>query len=255
MQHYGKKGETFRPVAFASKFLTDCEKKCAINELELLRALWGLEYFRYFVYGKRVNLLADHQTLQPLLKKNRARKQYSPRLTRWLDRLSHFDVNIQYTAGKNNPLTDYLSHHPIVLTENTVLENKADRLNEAEAGTKFVINQIYGLLEFNQMRGIKRFTEPNATKENFDQSQSDNNTHERNQNTHLLKASPLPNNIVPKAFKTLSSSKSKMDKFNGIDMEFIYKKKGHSPETKRLWIERNHILKPDKTRIVGKGKK
>ena len=44
-----------------------------------------------------------------------------------------------------------------------------------------------------------------------------------------------------------------MDKVNGIDMEFIFKKRGHSPETKRLWIEKNHILKPDKTRIVGKG--
>ena len=37
-------------------------------------------------------------------------------------------------------------------------------------------------------------------------------------------------------------------------MDFIYKKRGHSPETKRLWVERSHILKPDKTRIVGKGK-
>ena len=45
-----------------------------------------------------------------------------------------------------------------------------------------------------------------------------------------------------------------MDKVNGIDMVFIYKKRGHSPETKRLWVERNHILKPGKTRIVGKGK-
>ena len=44
-----------------------------------------------------------------------------------------------------------------------------------------------------------------------------------------------------------------MDKVNGIDMEFVYKKRGHSPEIKRLWIKRNHILKPDKTRIVGKG--
>ena len=45
-----------------------------------------------------------------------------------------------------------------------------------------------------------------------------------------------------------------MDKVNEIDMEFIFKKRGHSPETKRQWTERNHILKPDKTRIVGKGK-
>ena len=45
-----------------------------------------------------------------------------------------------------------------------------------------------------------------------------------------------------------------MDKANGIDMNFIHKKKGHSPETKRLWIQRNHLLKPDRTRIVRKGK-
>ena len=250
-----KEGETFRPVAFASRFLTDCEKKYAINELELLGALWGLEYFRYFVYGKRVNLLTDHQALQPLLKKNRAHKQYSARLTRWLDRLSHFDVNVQYTAGKNIPLTDYLSRHPIVSTETAELENNADGLDEAEVEEEFVINQIYGLLEFNQKLGsIKRFTERSETKENFDQSQSDNNTHEQNQNDHLRKASPLPNNIVPNWLITLPSSNNKMDKVNGIDMEFIYKKSGHSPETKRLWIERNHILKPNKTCIVGKGK-
>ena len=45
-----------------------------------------------------------------------------------------------------------------------------------------------------------------------------------------------------------------MDKVNGIDMEFIYKKRGPFPETKRLWVKKNHILKPDKPRIVGNGK-
>ena len=38
-----KEGEMFRPVAFASRFFTDCEKKYAIIELELLGALWGLD--------------------------------------------------------------------------------------------------------------------------------------------------------------------------------------------------------------------
>ena len=85
------------------------------------------------MYGKRVNLITDHQAPQPLHKKNLAHKQYSARITRWLDRLSHFDLNVQYTAGKNIPLTDYLSRHPIVLTELTELENKADGQNEAEA--------------------------------------------------------------------------------------------------------------------------
>ena len=62
-----KEGEVFRAIAFASKCLTDCEKKYAINELELLVALWGLENFRYYVYGKIATLETDHQALQALL--------------------------------------------------------------------------------------------------------------------------------------------------------------------------------------------
>ena len=249
-----KEGVVFRPIALASRFLADCEKKYAINELELLGALWGLEYFRYYVYSKKVSLLTDHQALQPLLKKNRAHKQYSARLTRWLDRLSHFDVNIQYTAGKNIPLTDYLSRHPIVPAEIAELENKADGQNETEADEEFVVNQIHGLFEFNRAQGsIKQFSKQTTEKENSDQSQHSKNVRERNPNTHLFKSSPLLNSANT-ANQFLSNLKSKMDKVNGIDMEFIYKKRGHSPEKKRLWVERNHILKPDKTRIVGKGK-
>ena len=44
-----------------------------------------------------------------------------------------------------------------------------------------------------------------------------------------------------------------MDKVNGIEMDFIFKERGHSPETYRLKSERNSILKPQRTRIVGKG--
>ena len=36
-------------------------------------------------------------------------------------------------------------------------------------------------------------------------------------------------------------------------MQFIYKKRGHSPDTYRLWTERKRLLKPEKTRIFGKG--
>ena len=62
-----KENGAFRPIAFASRFLTDCERKYALNELELLAVLWGLEYFRYYVYGKRINLLTNHQALQPII--------------------------------------------------------------------------------------------------------------------------------------------------------------------------------------------
>ena len=35
-----------KPIGFASRFLSDTEKKYASNELELLAVVWGLEHFR-----------------------------------------------------------------------------------------------------------------------------------------------------------------------------------------------------------------
>ena len=152
---------------------------------------------------------------------------------------------------KNIPLTDYLSRHPIVLTEITELENKADGQNEAKADEEFVVNQIYGLFEFNRARGsFKRFTEQTIARESLDQSQRDENVRERNSNTHLLKTSS-PFNSANSVDNNSSNLNRKMDKVNGIDMNFLYKKMGHSPG---LWVGRNHILKPERTRIVGKGK-
>ena len=59
-----------------------------------------------------VYLYTDHQALEPLIKRNRAYLQYSARLTRWLDRLTHFDIPIKHRAARNLALTDYLSRHP-----------------------------------------------------------------------------------------------------------------------------------------------
>ena len=162
-----------------------------------------------------------------MLKKNRAHNQYSARLTRWLDRLSHVDVNIQYTAGKNIPLTHYLSRHPIIPTKITELEklpSKADGQNEAEADEEFVVNQICGIFEFNRARGsIKRLTEQTIARESLDQSQRDENVRERNSNTHFLETSS-PYSSANSVDNNSSNSNRKMDKVNGIDMIFIYKK-------------------------------
>ena len=75
-----------KPIAFGSRYLNDTEKKYSIGELELLAVVWGLEKFRFYFYGRKVHLYTDHQALELLTKRNRSNKQYSARLTRWLDR-------------------------------------------------------------------------------------------------------------------------------------------------------------------------
>ena len=101
-----------KPIGFASRFLSDSEKRYAINELELLAVVWGLEHFRLYIYGKPIKLLTDHQASEPLIKRKKSNKTYSARLTRWLDRLAHFTINVNHIAGKHLALTDYLSRNP-----------------------------------------------------------------------------------------------------------------------------------------------
>ena len=43
----------------------------------------GVRVFQILRLRQKVNLLTDHQALQPLLKRNRAHKQFRARLTRW----------------------------------------------------------------------------------------------------------------------------------------------------------------------------
>ena len=79
-------------MAFGSRILNDTRKNYPIGELELLAVVWGLEKFRFYLYGKVVYFYTDHQALEQQNKRNRCSKQYSARLTRWLDRLAHFDI-------------------------------------------------------------------------------------------------------------------------------------------------------------------
>ena len=108
---YGKDGNT-KPIAYGSRYLNETEKKYSMRELELLAVVWGIEKFRFYLYRKKVYLYTDHQALEPLIKRNRSNKQYSARRTRWLDRLTHFDISIHIT-GSNLKFTDYLSRNPV----------------------------------------------------------------------------------------------------------------------------------------------
>ena len=132
-----QKDGNLKPVGFASRYLSDTEKKYGINELELLAVLWGLEHFRLYTYGKPIELLTDHQALEPLFKRNRTNKTYSARLTKSLDRLANFDKNIKHIAGKHFAQPNYLSRKPISKPE--PIENYDE---------EYVIDCIIPLLEF-----------------------------------------------------------------------------------------------------------
>ena len=77
-----KNNGELKAIAYASRYLNDAEKKYSVGELELLAVVWGLEPFRYYLYGKQIQVYSDRQALELLLKRKKTNKQYSARLTR-----------------------------------------------------------------------------------------------------------------------------------------------------------------------------
>ena len=168
-----------KAIAYASRYLNDAEKKYSIGELELLAVVWGLERFRFHLYGKQVQLFSDHQALEPLLKRNKINEQYSARLTRWLDRLNHFDISIKYTAGKEIKFTDFISCNPTEIAE-----------PEENYKEEFVINAIAQLATVNGRIGRI-----------FDQSENTNtanmhDTHTRT-GTHCRRTAAKQTQTIP----------------------------------------------------------
>ena len=96
-----------QPVPYASRALTDCETRYAQIEKELLSAIFGLERFHQFTYGRQVNVQTDHKPLEMIVLKplHRAPK----RLQRILMRLQTYDVKVSYHQGKEMYLADTLS--------------------------------------------------------------------------------------------------------------------------------------------------
>ncbi len=58
-----------QPVAFGSRSLTECQKRYAQIEKELLAIVYGCEKFHQYVYGKTVQVETDHKPLETVFKK------------------------------------------------------------------------------------------------------------------------------------------------------------------------------------------
>ena len=76
LQQSQKNGE-WKPICFASRFLTDFEAKYSINELELLSFVWTIEQFKNNVCSVNIKILSDHKALMTVLRPNRENKTIS----------------------------------------------------------------------------------------------------------------------------------------------------------------------------------
>lgn len=93
------------PICYASRGLTDCERRYSQTEKEALALVWACEKFHPYIYGKEFDLVTDHK---PLLVIYSPRSKPCARIERWTLRLQPYTFRIVHVGGKQN-IADSLS--------------------------------------------------------------------------------------------------------------------------------------------------
>ena len=103
-----------KPIAFASRSLSDCEKKYAQLEKEALALIFGIAKFHKYLYGREFLLQTDHMPLLGLLKEDRTiSAMASARIQRWALTLSNYQYTLEYKPGPSIGHADALRRLPL----------------------------------------------------------------------------------------------------------------------------------------------
>ena len=87
--------------------LTSAEKNYQNLECEVQAAVWGMEKFHFFLYGRKFILQTDQKPLVSIFRKHMI--DVSPRIQRITIRAWQYEFEPQHIPGTNNVISDALS--------------------------------------------------------------------------------------------------------------------------------------------------
>ena len=92
------------PVAYAPRSMTSAERNYAQIEKEQLGVVFACERFHTCIYGRTVTVETDHKPLIAISTKHLC--DAPPRLQRLLLRIQKYDMQLEYTPGKERIVAD-----------------------------------------------------------------------------------------------------------------------------------------------------
>ena len=129
-----------KPIAFASRALTNAERNYAQIEKELLAIAYGTERFHQYTYGRPVTVESDHKPLEVIHQKPLSAAPR--RLQKMMMRLQHYDITIQYKKGTEMLLADTLSRHHLESSSHNAKEAGESQEDTVETDELEQINQL-----------------------------------------------------------------------------------------------------------------
>ncbi len=127
----------WRPVAYASRALTDTEQRYTQIEKEALATTWACERFSDYLLGMGFHIETDHKPLVPLLGSKNL-EELPVRVQRFRMRLMRFTYTISHVPGKNLTIADTLSRAPT--SSSTTADDKLD--SEVQAFVNLVMESL-----------------------------------------------------------------------------------------------------------------
>jgi hypothetical protein len=109
-----KEGKFEKVVAYASKSLTEAQRKFHPMEGECYALIWGIMHFRQYLYRNHFILCTDHKPLEWLATVSDAHG----RRGRWVDMLQDFSFKIIHRPGLRHTNVGALSRNPVGLATN-----------------------------------------------------------------------------------------------------------------------------------------
>lgn len=108
----------FRPVAYASRTMTEAEQKYSQFEKEGLALVFGIKNNHKFLYAREFTLITDHSPLTSLFgPKHSFSGIATARIHRWRLLLAEYKFKIKYQKGSCIGDADALSRLPLQTTE------------------------------------------------------------------------------------------------------------------------------------------
>ena len=143
-----------KPIAFASKALTQTQAGYSNIEREALGLVHGVQRYHHYLYAKRFIALTDHKPLVDIW--NKPLTSAPPRLQRLFLRLQGYDMDLRYCKGTEMILSDTLSRLPRQTGyQDIYLDKRVDGVHIDDLDTQSIM-----LFNFTQdrLRTIQRET-------------------------------------------------------------------------------------------------